>query len=231
MALEGGTRVALTLSGLLASAAIIYGVTVHTGLLTKVTSILLAYSAGSAVIGMLLIGAMSYVIGMGLPVTASYVIIAALGAPALQELGVTMLAAHLVIFWFAQDSTITPPICMTAFVSARIAGANPMRTGWECIRIAKALYIIPFIFVFGSLLDPSPLEVGFDFLIAAVMFTALPAATLGYWRRPLTPAARILLGATAVCLFMATVGPATMGLAWLAGGAALGFAGVALGKK
>ena len=231
VALEGGTRVALTLSGLLASAAIIYGVTVHTGLLTKVTSILLTYSAGSAVIGMLLIGGMSYVIGMGLPVTASYVIIAALGAPALQELGVTMLAAHLVIFWFAQDSTITPPICMTAFVSARIAGANPMRTGWECIRIAKALYIIPFIFVFGSLLDPSPLEIGFDFLIAAVMFTVLPAATLGYWHRPLTPAARIVLGGTAVCLFMATVGPATQGLPWLDGSAVLGFAGVTLGKK
>ena len=105
VALEGGTRVALTLSGLLASAAISYGVTVHTGLLTKVTSILLAYSSGSAVIGVMLIGALSYVIGMGLPVTASYVIIAALGAPALQELGATVLAAHLVIFWFAQDST------------------------------------------------------------------------------------------------------------------------------
>ena len=127
------------------------------------TSILLTYSGGSAVVGMVLIAAMSYVIGMGLPVTASYVIIAALGAPALNELGATMLAAHLVIFWFSQDSTITPPICMTAFVSARIAEANPMRTGWECVRIAKALYIIPFIFVFGSLLDPSPVEIGFDF--------------------------------------------------------------------
>ena len=118
VALEGGTRVALTLSGLLASAAIIYGVTVHTGLLTKVTSILLGYSAGSAVIGMLLIGAMSYVIGMGLPVTASYVIIAALGAPALHELGVTLLAAHLVIFWFAQDSTITAAIRKSKAISS-----------------------------------------------------------------------------------------------------------------
>jgi TRAP transporter 4TM/12TM fusion protein len=230
VALEGGTRVALTLSGLLASAAIIYGVTVHTGLLTKVTSILLAYSAGSAAIGMLLIGAMSYVIGMGLPVTASYVIIAALGAPALQELGVTMLAAHLVIFWFAQDSTITPPICMTAFVSARIAGANPMRTGWECIRIAKALYIIPFIFVFGSLLDPSLLEIGFDFLVALAMFTVLPVVSLGYWRGPLSPATRIVLGGAAVGLFMATVGPATTGLVWLGASAVLGVVGVTLGR-
>lgn len=215
VALEGGTRIALTLSGLLASAAIIYGVTVHTGLLTKVTSILLTYSGGSAVIGMFLIGAMSYVIGMGLPVTASYVIIAALGAPALQEMGVSVLAAHLVIFWFAQDSTITPPICMTAFVGARIAGADPMRTGWECIRIAKALYIIPFIFGFGSLLEPSLLEVGFDVVVALAMFMLLSAATIGFWRAPLTATTRILLGLTAIGLFMATVGPARDGLWWL----------------
>jgi TRAP-type uncharacterized transport system fused permease subunit len=216
--------VALTLSGLLASAAIIYGVTVNTGLLTKVTSILLDYSNGSAVLGILLIGAMSYVIGMGLPVTASYVIIAALGAPALQELGVSMLAAHLIIFWFAQDSTITPPICMTAFVAARIAEAEPMRTGWECIRIAKALYIIPFMFAFGSLLDPSLIEVAFDFLAALLMFTMLPAASLGYWRRPLGAPTRILLGAAAVSLFMATVGPATNGLTWLVVSAVLALA-------
>ncbi len=231
VALEGGARVALTLSGLLASAAIIYGVTVNTGLLTKVTSILLEYSGGSAVLGILLIGAMSYVIGMGLPVTASYVIIAALGAPALQELGVSVLAAHLVIFWFAQDSTITPPICMTAFVSARIAEANPMRTGWECIRIAKALYIIPFMFAFGSLLDPSLLEVAFDFLVALGMFTVLPAATLGYWSRPLSPATRILLAGTALCLFMATLGPATNGLTWLGASAVLCLASVAWARK
>jgi len=227
-ALEGGTRVALTLSGLLASAAIIYSVTVHTGLLTKVTSILLTYSAGSAAIGMVLIGAMSYVIGMGLPVTASYIIIASLGAPALNELGATILAAHLVIFWFSQDSTITPPICMTAFVSARIAGADPMRTGWECVRIAKALYIIPFLFVFGSLLDPSPAEIGFDFIVALAMFALLPVATVGYWRRPLTPAARTLLGVAAGCLFMATVGPAVDGLSWLGVGAVAGGAGFAV---
>lgn len=230
VALEGGTRVALTLSGLLASAAIIYGVTVHTGLLTKVTSILLAYSNGSAVIGMVLIGAMSYVIGMGLPVTASYVIIAALGAPALNELGASILAAHLVIFWFAQDSTITPPICMTAFVSARIAEANPMRTGWECIRIAKALYIIPFIFVFGSLLDASVVEVGFDFVMAAAMFILLPVATLGYWRGPLKPWTRVFLGLAAGCFFMATVGAAVDAMAWLATAAGIAVATFAINR-
>jgi len=106
-----------------------------------------------------------------------------------------------------------------------------MRTGWECIRIAKALYIIPFIFVFGSLLDPSPFEIGFDFLIALAMFTVLPVVTLGYWRGPLSAATRIILGGAAVGLFMATVGPATRGLPWLGASAALGFGGVMIGRR
>ena len=160
--LEAGARMALSISALLASAAIIYGVVVQTGLLIKITSILLAFSGGSVFVAIVLIALISYVVGMGLPVTASYVIIAALGAPFLQDLGLSVLAAHLIIFWFAQDSTITPPICMTAMVGARIAGAPPMRTGWLCVKLAKALYIIPFVFAFGSLLDPALSEIAFD---------------------------------------------------------------------
>lgn len=94
-----------------------------------------------------------------------------------------------------------------------------MRTGWECVRIAKALYIIPFMFAFGSLLDPSPLEIAFDFTMAMAMFAVLPAATLGYWRTPLPVGTRILLGLTALGLFMATVGPVRDGLWWLAASA------------
>ncbi|MBL4785271.1 MAG: TRAP transporter fused permease subunit [Cohaesibacteraceae bacterium] len=230
-ALEAGARVAITISALLASAAIIYAVTVHTGLLTKVTSILLAYSGGSAVLAIILIGLMSYVIGMGLPVTASYVIIAALGAGALQEMGLSVLAAHLVIFWFAQDSTITPPICMTAFVGARIAEAPPMRTGWECVKIAKALYIIPFMFAFSSLLDDSWGEVIFDFSIGLLMFFIIPVATTGYWRWPLGLVTRGVLFITSAVLFMATVGDATTGLLWLAGAAALILLSLLLAKR
>ncbi len=213
-ALEAGTRVAITISALLASAAIIYAVTVHTGLLTKVTSILLEFSGGSSVVALILICLMSYVIGMGLPVTASYVIIAALGAGALQEMGLTILAAHLVIFWFAQDSTITPPICMTAFVGARIADAPPMRTGWECVKIAKALYIIPFMFAFSSLLDPSWVEVGFDFVVALLMFALLPVAMNGYWRYPISLVTRVVLFGCICLLFATTVGPAISGVYW-----------------
>lgn len=204
--LEAGTRVALSISALLASAAIIYGVVVQTGLLVKITSILLNFSGGSVLIAVLLIGLISYVVGMGMPVTASYVIIAALGAPFLQDLGLSVLAAHLIIFWFAQDSTITPPICMTAFVGARIAQSDPMQTGWECVKLGKALYIIPLVFAFGSLLDDSIGEIVFDVFFLLICFWATQVALTGYWDGPLSILTRLFFASAALCAFLATVG-------------------------
>lgn len=214
--LEAGARVALSISALLASAAIIYGVVVQTGLLTKITSILLTFSGGSTLLAVILIGLISYVVGMGMPVTASYVIIAALGAPFLQDLGLSVLAAHLIIFWFAQDSTITPPICMTAFVGARIAGSDPMQTGWECVKLGKALYIIPMVFAFGSLLDENIYEIIFDVVCLLVCFWATQVGFTGYFGRALSVIQRLAFGAVAACAFYATVGSYLSGLIYFA---------------
>ena len=152
---------------------------------------------------------------MGVPTTAAYVVIAVLGAPALSELGLTMLAAHMVILWFSMDSSITPPIAMTAFVGARIAGANPHRTGFECVIIAKALYIIPFVFAYGNLLDDSIPEILFDFAVLFCTFATMPLAVEGYWNRKLTVIERLTFFATAAVSFYATFGPMTEGVPWL----------------
>jgi TRAP transporter 4TM/12TM fusion protein len=215
IALEASARVALTVSSLAASAAIIYGVLGVTGLMLKVTSVILTFSGGSSLIAIIIICAMSYILGMGLPVTAAYVFIAALGAPALIELGVTMLAAHMIIFWFSQDSTITPPICMTAFVAARIANAPPMKTGWQSVMMAKGLYLIPFIFAFGDLLSESFLDIFFDFAVLFCMFALLPIAVEGYYLRKRSVLQRIVLGLASSGFFMAALGPITDGLPWL----------------
>lgn len=221
LGLEGSTRVVLTISALSASAAIIYGVITMTGLLGKVSSIILAMSGGSLLVAIVLIGLMSYVLGMGLPVTASYVLIAALGAPALGDLGLSILAAHLVIFWFSQDSTITPPICMTAFVAARIAQARPMRTGWEAVKIAKGLYVMPFMFAYANLLADDWLEVVSDALPLAALFAVLPMAIEGHAHRRLTVWQRLALLAPMACFVMAALGTPGLGLGWFAGGLAL----------
>ncbi len=213
-ALEATTRVAVTVSSLSASAAVIYGVITATGLLVKVTSVLLSAADGSVFIAIVLIAAMSYILGMGLPVTASYVLIAALGAPALADMGLPILAAHLIIFWFSQDSTITPPICMTAFVAASIAEASPMRTGWECVQMAKALYIVPFMFAFSGLLSESPTEILFDFAVLFCALALLPLALEGYWTRPLHLLERAILSLVSAGFLKSALGPAEAGWPW-----------------
>ncbi|WP_439577055.1 TRAP transporter permease [Elioraea sp.] len=231
VALEGSTRIAITLSALLCSAAIIYTVSVETGLFVKLSSVILSLSQGSALIAIVLIGLMSYVLGMGLPVTASYVIIAALGAPALGDLGVPVLAAHLIIFWFAQDSTITPPICMTAFAGARIAGAAPMRTGWECVMIAKALYVIPFSFAFGGLLSSSMLELGFTTLCLFAFFALMPRVFEGYLLHALTAWERGMIAIPALAWLWGAVGPIAERLPVALGALVLTAAAVALVRR
>ena len=218
LALEASTRIVITISALSVSAALIYGVITMTGLLGKVSSIILAMSGGYLVVALILIALMSYVLGMGLPVTASYVLIAALAAPALTDLGISVLAAHLAIFWFSQDSTITPPICMTAFVAARIAHAPPMRTGWEAVKISKALYVMPFMFAYSDLLSNDWTEILFDALPLAALFVTLPMMIEGHAFKPLSPLIRIFLTAPLACFVMATIGTSGHGLSWLVGG-------------
>ena len=222
LALEASTRIMITLSSLGACAGLIYGVLIITGLLVKITSIILTLSAGSLFLGIVLVGLMSYVLGMGLPITASYILIAVLGAPALSDLGVPIFTAHMIIFWFAQDAAITPPVCMTAFVAARIAKARPMRTGWESVRMAKALYLMPFVFAYGSLLSDSLFEVLFDFAVLFGTFAIMPIAIEGYLSRGLRISERVVFTLAGTLFFIASIGTVQHGLPWLAGaGAAL----------
>jgi len=220
LALEASTRVVITISALSVSAAIIYGVITMTGLLGKMSSIILSLSGGSLFIAIVLVALMSYVLGMGLPVTASYVLIAALAAPALGDLGISILAAHLIIFWFSQDSTITPPICMTAFVAARIAKAPPMRTGWEAVKISKALYIIPFMFAYSDLLSDDWVELLFDALPLAALFITLPMLIEGQAHKPMTAPQRIALAVPLALFITATLYDSGHGIVWLVSGLA-----------
>ncbi len=185
VALEGSSRVMISLTALGVSAAIIYSVIVATGLIVKLSTIILALSGGSLLAALCLVALSSYILGMGLPVSAAYVLLAATAAPSLEQLGVSLFAAHMIILWLSQDSTITPPVCMTAFVAARVAKAPPMKTGWHSVLMAKALYILPFAFAFGELLDGTVDQILFDFLALLVFFLLMPAVFEGWWFRPL----------------------------------------------
>ncbi|RLC21783.1 MAG: TRAP transporter permease, partial [Deltaproteobacteria bacterium] len=142
-ALENGAKNAVMVSVACAAAGIIVGMVSLTGMGLKFSSLVLDLSYGIKVLAILLIGAASLVLGMGLPVTASYIVLATLAGPALLDMGVPIMVAHMIVFWYSQDANVTPPVSLASFAGAGIAGANPMKTALVSWKLAKGLYIIP----------------------------------------------------------------------------------------
>ena len=151
-ALETGAKNAIMVSVACAAAGIIVGMVTLTGMGLKFSSLVIDLSFGIKVLAILLIGAASLVLGMGLPVTASYIVLATLAGPALLDLGVPVMVAHMIVFWYSQDANVTPPVSLASFAAAGVAGANPMQTAFVSWKLAKGLYIIPIVMAYRPLL-------------------------------------------------------------------------------
>jgi TRAP-type uncharacterized transport system fused permease subunit len=131
---------------------------------------------------------------MGMPVTATYIMLVILIAPALIQLGVEPLAAHLFIMYFGVMSFLTPPVAIAAYVAASIAKSEPVRTGFAGVRLGIIAYVVPFIFA----LSPSMLLIGSKQQIITTVATAflgtilLSVSFVGYLFDKLSPLKRIL---------------------------------------
>jgi TRAP transporter 4TM/12TM fusion protein len=198
-ALEKGARNAIMVSVACAAAGIIVGMVTLTGMGLKFSSLVLDLSLGIKALAILLIGAASLVLGMGLPVTASYIVLATLAGPALLSMGVPLLVAHMIVFWYSQDANVTPPVSLASFAGAGVAGANPMQTAFASWKLAKGLYIIPLIMAYRPLLgigDHYQLlswEVAFTMITTTLGLVSLAAALERYLFRPANWAETLLL--------------------------------------
>ncbi|PWK60652.1 TRAP transporter permease [Roseicyclus mahoneyensis] len=185
-ALELGARNAVAVSMACAVAGIIVGVVGLTGLGLKFSSMMIAFSGGNLLLALLLVLIASLILGMGLPVTAAYIVLIILVGPALtQEFGIPILIAHLVVFWYSQDSNVTPPVALAGFAGAAIAGSKPMETSLQAWKYAKGLYLIPLFMVFNEeiiLGGPLPLVI-WSGAIAIIALVAFAATLEGFlWR-------------------------------------------------
>lgn len=179
VALELGARNAVAVSVACAVAGIIVGVVGLTGLGLKFSAMMLAFSNGNLLLALVLVLVASLILGMGLPVTASYIVLIILVGPALTtEFGVPLLVAHLLVFWYSQDSNVTPPVALAGFAGAAIAGSKPMETSVQAWKYAKGLYLIPLFMVYNESIivgGPIPLVLwnGFIVIVALVAFAAV----------------------------------------------------------
>jgi len=185
-----------------AAAGVVVGVASLTGIGLRMSELIITLSQGNLFLALLLTAMGSIVLGMGLPTTAAYVVLAALGAPALIQLGVPLLAAHLFIFYFGCISNVTPPVSLAAYAASGIAGSPPLKTAWTAMVLASAGFLVPFMFVYGPplLLVGSVGEIILVVGTAVAGVTALAASTMGYLRRKLAIWERVLLGVGAIAL-------------------------------
>jgi TRAP transporter 4TM/12TM fusion protein len=206
-ALENGAKNAIMVSVACAAAGIIVGMVTLTGMGLKFSSLVLDLSYGIKVLAILLIGAASLVLGMGLPVTASYIVLATLAGPALMDMGVPIMVAHMIVFWYSQDANVTPPVSLASFAGAGVAGANPMKTAFTSWKLAKGLYIIPIIMAYRPLLGMGEnyelmhWEVGVAMLITTLGLIAFASALERYFLRKATWPETILFWLAAAGLF------------------------------
>ncbi|MFI0474117.1 TRAP transporter permease [Halomonas sp. HMF6819] len=145
---------------LLAGAQILVAMIGMTGIGVTLASLIVNVGGESLFMVALIVGGVCLILGMGIPTTAAYVLVASVLAPALTTIGVEPLIAHLFVFYFATLSVITPPVCVAVFVAAGIANTNWLPAAGEAVRLAAAIYVIPFLLLiypalagFGSALD------------------------------------------------------------------------------
>ena len=186
----------LELTAVVSMAGFIIGVVTYTGASFVIPLVLGKLAGGNLFLLMVIIAIAALILGMGMPTVAVYILLSLLLAPALIQLGVPVLAAHLYIMYWGMLSAITPPVALAAFAAAALAGASPMRTGYSAMRIGILVYIVPFLFVLGPalLLIGTPIEILVSSITAIIGSFMVGIAAVGYLFRNLNFPLRLLMG-------------------------------------
>lgn len=134
-------------------AGIIIGVLNFTGLAFSISLILSDLGHSYGLLSMLAVTAfLSILLGMGMPTAAVYIVLSIVLAPALVEMGISPMAAHLFIFYFGLLSMLTPPVAVASYVAASLAGADMWRTSLLAVQLAAMAYLLPFLWIYNPAL-------------------------------------------------------------------------------
>ncbi|BEQ14527.1 TRAP transporter permease [Desulfoferula mesophila] len=203
-ALEKGIITAAPVAMACAAAGMVIGVVSLTGLGVRFTQMVIHLSGGVLWLGGLLTMVACIILGMGLPTTAAYIITAILGVPALTDMGVSPLQAHMFIFYFAIISFITPPVAISAYAASGIAGTNAMNTGFQSFKLGLAGFIVPFLFLYSPsiVLEGSLWHIVLNSLTAMLGVGALAGGLVGWFFMPLKLWLRLIFLVSAIALIV-----------------------------
>jgi TRAP transporter 4TM/12TM fusion protein len=224
VAMIEGARNMLPVAVLLAAAGLIVGTFTLTGLGLKISSIIMSVSGGSVLAALLLSLVASMLIGLSLPITATYIMTVVMVAPALVKLGVPMHVAHLLVFYFAVLSEVSPPVGLSPCAAAAVTGGNPFASMMQAWKYSLPAFLVPFFF--------STTPIGYsllivegnwpDFILATITSVLslffVSMGIIGYLRKELSLVERALLIIVALAMLIAPIGPSIPGMAPLIAG-------------
>ena len=194
--LVSGAKSTMSVAAACAAMGLISQAVVVSGLAFKIVYLIKSLSGGYSLLAVLLTMVVSLFFGMGIPTTASYIIVAVIGAPALTELGFSLLATHLFIYYYAILANLTPPVASAALVASRIAEANYTKTALRAVRLGLPGFILPILFIYNPelILQGTAFDIATSVLSASIGMLALAACSEGYLFDVMNPLERIIMG-------------------------------------
>ncbi len=218
-ALRDGAEQTVPVAMATASAGIVVGIVLQTGLAIRFTGFLVDVAGGSLLVALLITMVAAIILGMGMPTTPAYIMLAALLIPAVMKLGVAPMAAHMFAFYFACLSAVTPPVALAVYAAASISRCSLWGAGVQAVKFAAAGFIVPFFFVYSPalLFSGSWTDIARAVLTGTVGVITLAAALEGQFIRRATLLERGLFLLAALLLIDPGLVTDVIGFALLAG--------------
>jgi TRAP transporter 4TM/12TM fusion protein len=203
VSLEAGAKNMLVVGSIAGVLGILLSSATQSDLPGRVSGLLVELSFGLLPLTIFWVIIAGYIIGMGLPIVASYVILAIFAVGALTEFGVPSMAAHMISYWVAVVSAVTPPVALAAYAASAISNADPVKTGFEALRLASMIFVMPFLFVYSPILLTGTVTEIVITTVACVLGVIAWAGCLeGYIIRKAIAIEKVILGVSAACLLL-----------------------------
>ncbi|MBQ3758131.1 MAG: TRAP transporter large permease subunit, partial [Synergistaceae bacterium] len=208
MFVEGGKGL-LSLTIVCAAIGIVIGGLSITGLGVRFSQAIISIGQSNLFLALLMAALCCVIVGMGLPTAASYLMVVFIAAPAITNLGLSVISTHLFIFYYAVLSAITPPVALNAYAASGIAKSSPLSIGFESVRIGLVGFMLPFMWIY----NPDIMLGEGHSIIASVLgiiacllaIYLLGAANIGYMRKSLNIPERVISALIGVMLITPAV--------------------------
>jgi len=175
----------VAVAGACAAAGLVIGGITMTGLASKFSHLVFLLSGDNTFLSLVIAAGLTILLGLGMPTPSAFILAAVLVAPVIADLGISAMAGHMFLLYFAVMSALTPPVAVAAYAASAIADENPLTIAVNAVRIAIAAFLVPFSFVYNEalLLNGTTTEIIFATLSACLGLIAVAIAAEGHFRR------------------------------------------------